>query len=144
MNKIKILGVLALLLIGVIAFIWGQKMNQPTISIEMPKQMYQKGEVTRIRIVNNSPEDICFSTCYPYYLQHKEKEWNSYDYPACPEENLNLPCISPGEKKDFEFTLSDKLKSGVHRIAVPVNKRGEKGQEFKEDKKAYSDPFEVK
>jgi len=140
----KTLSILALLLIGVVAFYWGQRSKQGDISTRLSKQIYNRGEEVRLTIRNNTFQQACFSSCYPYYLQKKNEEWSFYNYPNCPDQDSNLPCISPGEKKTFSFDLEKKIESGIHRIAIPINKKGKKGEEFAEDKKVYSDPFDVK
>lgn len=145
MNKWgKILGAVTLVLIGVVAFSWGRKSSQPPLSVELNKQMYNQGEEVRITIRNNSFKQACFSSCYPYYLQRKEGEWENYNYPSCPEQDVNIPCISASETKKFKFNLFQGLHDGLHRLAIPINERGEKGKQFEEDRKVHTDPFEVK
>lgn len=144
MNKNKILAILALLLIGVIAFLWGRRTNYVGVNVELSKQMYQQGEKAEVTIKNNSFKKVCFSTCFPYYLQFKDEGWNDYEYPSCKKENLNVPCIGSSKEKTFRFTLNKELESKVHRIAVPINKGGESGNKFEEDQKVYSEAFEIK
>lgn len=143
-NWIKILAVVALILIGITAFFWGQRSSQPPVSIELNKQMYNRGEEIRITVRNNSFGQICFSSCFPYYLQRKDKNWHSYDYPSCPEKNMNIPCLSSGQTRKFKFELGQSLQDGLHRIAVPINKKATAGEGFEEDQKVHSPPFEVK
>lgn len=140
----KFLGILVLIAIGVIAFYGGQRSTQSDVSVKLSKQIYSKGEQVRITVRNNTLEQICFSSCYPYYLQRKDEDWKSYNYPDCPEKNLSIPCITSGETKQFEFTLEESLPSELHRIAIPIDKNGERGEEFGENKKVYSEPFDVK
>ena len=145
MKKItKSLAILALITIGVIGFYWGRNVKQSDINVKLLKQIYSKGEKARVTISNNDAQQICFSTCYPYRLQKKNGDWGSYKYPDCPEENLNLPCVAPNEKRSFEFTLEERINNGIHRVAIPINRGGEEGEKFKEDKQVYSKPFDVK
>lgn len=141
---IKILGVLVLIVIGAISFFWGRQSSQPDFGVELSKQIYDKGEKVRITVRNNTLKQICFSSCYPYYLQVKNGDWHSYNYSECFEEDLNVPCLSSGESRKFKFTLRKSIRSEIHRIAIPIDKEGTAGEKFEEDKKIYSEPFEVK
>ena len=144
MNKNKILAALVLLLIGAIAFLWGRRATRSDVSVELSKDIYKRGEEMQLTVGNNSFKKICFSTCFPYYLQYKEENWNTYNYPSCSEKNLNMPCVSPGESKTFSFSLNKKLREKIHRLAIPINRGGEKGSKFEEDQKVHSEIFDVK
>jgi len=140
----KILGLLVLIVIGATAFYFGRSSNQDDLSVKLSKQIYSRGEGVTVTVRNNSLQQVCFSSCFPYYLQKKDGEWQSYGYPECPEEDVNIPCLSAGEKKTLRFALEKEIKTGLHRIAIPINKGGEKGESFEEEKRIYSDPFDVK
>lgn len=135
---------MALIAIGVIAFYWGQRSIQPEVAVELSRQIYNEGEEITVTVRNNSFKQICFSSCYPYYLQKKDGGWQSYDYSQCPEEDLNIPCLDSNEEKTFQFNLQQKIQQGPHRVAIPINKDGTQGESFEEDFKAYSEPFEIK
>lgn len=143
-KKTKILVVLILVVIGILVFFWERQMSRPEFGVELSKQTYDKGEEVRITVQNNSTKQVCFSSCYPYYLQAEKGAWQSYNYPDCPEEDLNVSCITSGGTKEFEFTLEGNIETELHRVAIPVNEEGKAKEAFEEDKKVYSEPFDVK
>lgn len=105
---------------------------------------YQSGDNLKVKITNNLGKNICFSTCYPYRLEKKDKTWQSYKYVECGHDNIHNGCIEDGETKAFELTLPEFL-SGIHRLAIPICSTtcGE-GQSFREESILYSNEFIVR
>lgn len=113
------------------------------VPILTDKIEYAKGEILRVSVQNNLNKTICFSSCYSYLLEKKLGVWESYQYAACQKADTNQNCINPGDKKAFEFNLSS-VAEGLHRIAIPVCFNCKEGEEFKENKRFYSNEFKVK
>lgn len=77
-------GIAVLLLIFIVfgvVFIL-QRANQGTkgITILTDKAEYNKDDILKIKIRNNLDKTICFSSCFPYYIEEKngERGWKSY------------------------------------------------------------------
>lgn len=114
------------------------------VEIFTDKTEYQLGGSLRLKIKNNSKDTLCFSSCYPYLLEKKtERGWESYNYVDCPKKDLNEKCIKPGKVKAFELVLIDG-KRGLHRIRIPACVSCKEGEEFKENKRFYSNQFLIK
>jgi hypothetical protein len=96
----------------------------------------------RIKIKNVSSKNVCFSSCYPYFLEKKDKEWKPYSYEGCPKENINQFCLKPKETKVYEI-LGEKEK-GIHRIVLPACLGCNAGEVFRNDKIFYSNEFIIK
>ena len=112
MNKKNI--VIYVVLIILIAFIFWQfsknlkkyiRYSFASVLISTEKSKYLNGESLKLKIVNNSGETLCFSTCYPYFLEKKDKNWETYTYVECDHDNIHNGCIEDGKKKAFELTL---------------------------------------
>ena len=128
-----LIGILTILvLIGFL--IWRKYRIFGNVLIETQKTEYQIGEALKLVIKNNFNRNICFSSCYPYYLEKKNGEWKSYPYEECPEANVNETCIEANKEKFFEIDLT-LVKLGLHRIAVPICIDCKKGSDFKESKR---------
>jgi hypothetical protein len=90
------------------------------------------------------PNNICFSSCYPYYLEIKANKWKTYEYyEECPHSDLIESCINPNYARFFSIELPD-LSPGLHRIRIPATINGESGNEFVEDKFYYSNEFIIR
>lgn len=117
------------------------------VSLITDKTEYAKKETLRITIKNNLKRDICFSSCYPYYLEKKEeksRKWKPYPYGECGTKNLVEKCLESGGTKIFELNLLLFYNTGSHRIAVPVCFDCKPGEDFKESKRFYSNKFTIK
>ena len=112
------------------------------IVILTDKTGYQNGGSLRIKIRNLSLRNICFSACYPYYLEIKDGQWKSYNYQACPYDDLAESCLTLLGTKTFEISLP-RVKSGIHRISVPICNNCRAGQGFEETGRFYSNEFEI-
>lgn len=135
--------ILVAVLIGLAIVILGFFWKQQKIVIKTDATLYENGAVLKTQIWNHSLENICFSSCYPYYLERKDGEWESYNYQNCPDSNLVQECINPWKIKAFELTLP-LVQEGFHRLVVPICKECKIGEEFKEIEKLYSNEFEIK
>lgn len=144
MNKkfLIILGVGLVITLSVIVWMgWkGYQLQKGEILITTGKVEYERGENLRLKIKNNLEETICFSSCYPYYLQRKNKRWESYKYVECYDFNGNGHCIDAEKEKFFELTLPE-VSAGLHRLVLPVCIGCKDAKEFEEDKRFYSNEF---
>jgi len=113
------------------------------VLIKTDKTEYDKNSVLKIAIKNNLGENICFSSCYPYYIEKKDGGWESYSYSNCPQSDINDICLSAHQAKFFEINLSF-ITDGLHRLAIPACLNCKNKDTFKEDTKFYSNEFSVK
>ncbi|MBZ9571894.1 hypothetical protein KJA15_00945 [Patescibacteria group bacterium] len=142
MNK-KILVVLIILIVLIIGWLVWKYQISGNVLITTDKTEYEQKETLRVKIKNNFRKNVCFSSCYPYYLERKTEEWKSYLYGDCQKKDLIETCVNPGEVKAFEITLSP-VEAGLHRIAIPICSDCKTGEEFKESRKFYSNEFTIK
>lgn len=144
-NFFILLVILTVILILVVSWMgWrGYQLQKGKILITTDGTEYEAGRILRVQIKNNSWENICFSSCYPYYLEKKNTKWESYKYVECHDFNGNGNCIDAQKEKFFELTLP-KISKGLHRLAVPVCGGCQSEDFFKEDKRFYSNEFTVK
>lgn len=149
MNKILLL-IFSVILLVIVVFVflaWKgyQISNKDELSLSVYKKEYQIGENPKIEIKNNAAKTVCFSSCYPYYLESGNGFLKSYHYGFCPYPDVTEICIKSGESKFFELVLRKiELKKGIHRIAVPACIGCVLQQTFREDKFFYSDEFFIK
>lgn len=140
--RLIIIIVVLLLIIGWMG--WeGYRLQKGGILIVTDKTEYEAGGDLKLKIKNNFPKQICFSTCYPYLLEQKNQNWESYKYTECQEFDGNGHCIKAGDLKAFELTLPKAIK-GIHRLAIPVCLGCKSKDPFHEDKRFYSNGFSVK
>lgn len=132
------LGLFILLLL--LVFLVSKKQK---LVITTDRKEYEIGDNLRIKIENYFLKRLCFSSCYPYYLELKEKEWNPYYYQECSHPNIAEVCIEPGKIKAFEISLLD-MKKGLHRLFLPACLNCFEGDDFRKDKVFYSNEFEIK
>lgn len=142
--------VILIILIIVIAVSWltwkgYQTSKEKEISILTYQKDYPEGENPKIKIKNNSTKTVCFSSCYPYYLESKNGDLKSYRYGSCPYSDVAEICMEAGEVKAFEL-LWDKMSvnKGLHRIAIPTCLGCTLQENFRKDKFFYSNEFIVK
>ncbi|PIR71887.1 MAG: hypothetical protein COU42_03230 [Candidatus Nealsonbacteria bacterium CG10_big_fil_rev_8_21_14_0_10_36_24] len=140
-----IIGGLALLIfiVLIVFLIFPKTPKEKNINVLTDKTEYMAGEVLKIKIDNNLKESICFSSCYPYYIQKKSDNWENYRYVDCPKEDITENCVEPKQIKAFELTLP-KIEEGFHRLAISACLGCRFSEEFKEDQKFYSNNFIVK
>ena len=131
-----------ILLIGWIG--WkGSQLQKGGISIITDKAEYESGGILKVKIKNNFPKQICFSSCYPYLLESKNENWESYKYVECQKFDGNGHCLKAGDLKAFELTLPE-VSEGLHRLAIPVCIGCKSEDTFREDKRFYSNEFKIK
>lgn len=147
MKKILILIILILIiLILIVGFLaWRGYQLKKGLIITTYQKEYSQGENPKIKIKNNSEKNICFSSCYPYYLEKNNGALESYRYGKCPFADIAEICIKPGEIKAFELLL-DKMvvEKGRHRIAIPACLGCTLQENFRKDKFFYSNEFIIK
>jgi len=115
-----------------------------SVSISTDKNDYKKGENIIVEIENKTNRNVCFSSCYPYYLEKKDGDWESYSYDNCSRIDLTGNCVKPKEKKFFQIEDFSYAKEGFHRLSVPACLGCNLVENFREDKKFYSNEFFIK
>lgn len=120
-----------------------ERRQEKDINVLTDKKEYGVGEELKVKIENNSPESICFSSCYPYYIERKDGSWERYRYEDCPKEDMINNCIGANSVKAFELTVP-KIVKGSHRLLVRACVNCGLNEAFKEDKHLFSNQFIVK
>ena len=133
-------GVSILILLILASVFIFPKEEQEEIKTFTDKESYKIGEVLKIKIENNLEKNICFSSCYPYYIEKKENGWKSYSYAECLKEDLIEKCVAPKETRAFELVLSE-IGEGIHRLAISACLGCQLKEKFKETQKIYSNQF---
>jgi hypothetical protein len=121
----------------------GYQLQKGEIVVLTDKKEYEVGETLRVKIKNNFWENICFSSCYPYFLEKRNEKWERYPYVKCHRFNGNGYCIPARKEKAFELTLP-KVPEGLHRLAIPICIGCRAKDPFQEDKRFYSNEFWIK
>lgn len=140
-----ILGICLVIILAIILWMgWkGYQLQKRDLSIVTDKTEYESGGILKVKIKNNFGENICFSSCYPYLLENKNENWESYKYAECQKLNGNGSCIEARKEKAFELTLPE-APEGLHRLAIPVCIGCQNEDTFKEDARFYSNEFTIK
>ena len=139
MKKVLLIIILITILL-ILGWVWYN--NQ--VIVKTDRTEYQKQEPLRVVIRNNSEDSLCFSSCYPYYLEKKDEGWRSYEYGICQEADVVETCIDSKDSKTFGIPLNAySIKSGIYRIAIPACINCEIGKIFQEDKKFHSNRFDI-
>jgi len=118
-------------------------MASASLIITTEKAEYLAGDNLRLKIKNDSGKELCFSTCYPYFLERKEENWERYNYVECKQTNIHNGCIKSEKEKAFELTLPE-VEAGLHRLVVPVCSECKPEEGFKEETEFYSNEFLIK
>ena len=139
---IIITGVAILVAIFIVSFFLSEK-EQGTIDVSTDKEEYSLGESLKVKIANNTRDNICFSTCYPYYFERKDNEWTGYEYEECPREDMVDSCVDPREVKAFELELPV-MKKGLHRLLIQACIGCAGSELFRIEKELFSNPFMIK
>ncbi len=140
-----------IILIILTVVIWGglswqqrsQVANATPVLIKTDRGEYSKSDAVKVAIKNNLGKNICFSSCYPYYLEKKDGSWDLYSYSECQKTNINDICLTAHQAKFFEIDLSF-ITKGIHRLVIPVCLNCKDRDGFREDSKFYSNEFSVK
>lgn len=137
--------VITLVLISIVSWlVWkSYQLQKGEVLISTDKTEYGKAGTLTAKIKNGFNEQICFSSCYPYLLERKNENWDSYQYNNCSEPSGNGSCVGAKEEKNFELALPE-VPGGLHRLSIPVCVNCKKEDSFKEDKKFYSNEFLIK
>jgi len=138
-NIIKILLTLLALGVMISLFLWFAKpVRAVTDRVE-----YKIGDALEITIQNSLDKPICFSSCYPYLVEKRDKKgnWISYSYSACDDQDLPSNCMAAGAKKIFRLAL-DEAENGLNRLKIPVCVDCG-NQPFQADFTYYSNNFRV-
>jgi len=136
-------GITALALILIISSLVPQKTLVGKAKIVTDRNEYKTGDILKVKIKNGLKTGICFSSCYPYYFEKKDGTWESFQYTACPKEDLVEKCADPKQVKAFELTLSN-INKGIYRLAIPACIGCNLQDKFKRDKWFYSNKFVIK
>jgi len=148
MEKKDILTIVAgifvlILMVLIVLFTSPEKKEAGGIVVVTDKEKYQIGEDLKVKIENQLEESVCFSSCYPYYIQKKNDGWESYRYIDCPKEDVIEKCVEPNQVKAFELTLPS-VGQGLHRLAISACVGCYFNEKFRESQKSYSNSFIVK
>lgn len=136
-----LLAIIVLTLIIVAGLAPSDRNRSSGLEITTEMEGYDKEDLLKVKIVNKTDKDICFSSCYPYYLEReKEEGWKSYSYSNCSDENLAVACIVSKDVKAFELVLPPTIE-GSHRLAIPICYDCDEGDNFEAQKKFYSNEF---
>jgi len=137
-----ILFSIAVILVGAALFAFWFRNREVTIRLDAAN--YGKGEEMLITIKNNFwSSEICFSSCYPYFIQRKNGDWGEYKYKNCIFEDRIVKCLNPGETKTFRTSVPN-LAPGIYRISLPFCRNCSLGTVFQEEERCNSDLFEIK
>lgn len=139
--------VVGLLMIAIGLAGWFFSSWKKQISISTQKLEYAKSEkMLKLNIRSHALVKICFSSCYPYYIQKKDGSWKDYPSAKCEEQNTAADCISPfgliGRAIDLSQWKSS-LGPDFHRLALPACIGCKEGDPFKADKTFYSNEFKI-
>jgi len=135
-------GLILLSLIILVAFLIPSKVPEEVNIITDAKE-YRIGDILKVKIENNLKENICFSSCYPYNIEKRNGEWNSYRYENCLDSDLNESCINPRQVKAFELVIPF-IKTGFHRLGISACIECNADEVFEQGQKFYSNDFLIK
>jgi len=148
MKKFLILIVLIifLILLGVGWLGWkGYQTTINGISISTNQKEYARGDNPKIKIKNNLRKTVCFSSCYPYYLEKSNGDLKSYHYNDCLFPDVAETCIEPGQVKAFEILLDKmEIEGSTYRVAVPACIGCALKENFRKDNFFYSNKFIIR
>ena len=138
--------IIVLIIITLIALSKSPKEQLVKVNIITEKAEYEIGDIMKINVENKLDKSICFSSCYPYYLEKKNEKWETYRYTNCSNSDLVKSCVEPGEVngRELNIPLTEIVKAGFHRLAIPVCVGCNIQDEFREDQRFYSNEFNVK
>lgn len=117
--------------------------GEEDVRVLTDKEEYALGEDLKVKIDNDSGDKLCFSTCYPYYLERKDGDWTSYKYIDCPEEDKVDSCVDPDQVRAFELKIPP-VDKGIHRLMIQACVGCETNEVFKKEKELISNQFIIK
>lgn len=131
--------------LGITGWFFGW-IRQIDVAIQKPEYTLQDS-IIMLNIQSYAPEKICFSSCYPYYIQKKDGSWEDYPSAKCLRENLAASCVDAFgligrgiELKQWQSFLKSDL---LHRLALPACIGCKEGEPFRVDKTFYSNEFKI-
>jgi len=133
---------LLVILIFISLLLSAGKPKDQTVLVATDKAEYRTGDALKVNIENHKEKQICFSSCYPYYLQKKNGSWEVYEYEECKEEDKVQQCINPGDEKTFELVVP-KVKEGSHRLSVSACVGCRETDKFRAEETFFSNSFSV-
>jgi len=134
-----VIGVLVIIVLIAFLGIWSAFYTQ-RVKVFTEKTEYKEGDALKIQVENYLRQRICFSSCYPYYIERENKGWQPVTFDFCPEPSIVEKCIEPKNVKAFQFAVPS-LENGQYRIAIPVCVDCSIQEGFKEDRWFYSNNF---
>lgn len=140
--KKNIITIISIIIVIIVAFFVLTAKTNNTLAVITDKYQYIRDEALKLKIENSSKAFICFSSCYPYYLEKKDDNWQRFEYSECLDKNIAEKCLSKDKVKGFEISLPD-LEKGDYRLAIPVCLSCQSLQEFKQEKWFYSNEFKI-
>lgn len=138
-TKKAIIGGLAAMLLVLLWFVAQAKV----VEIATRNTIYASSDFIEVSIRNESGRPVCFSSCYPYYLEKHSSQWEGYDYANCGQSDVAGQCIPAKDVKAFQL-VTDTIETGKYRIKVPVCTGCAEGEPFRKDSVEYSNEFEVR
>ena len=136
--------ILALIFSIGLTLIYGWKSPLKTGTALTDKAEYGLQEPIKVEIKNNTGGAICFSSCYPYYVERKNNaDWKRDDYPGCAEKDVAKSCVGSRQTKAFQISDAG-LAAGTYRLAISVCLRCSESQDFKIGRWVYSNAFIIK
>lgn len=141
LNKTIVAVLLVVLVVIALAvLVWK---NQKLVAMT-DKEEYSEGETIKIKIRSYFlNKEVCFSSCYPYFLEKQARDWKPYRYEQCFFPDRIERCVKPGELVAFAIPLPS-VSDGLHRISIPICQGCHIGEEFRENIRFYSNPFRIK
>lgn len=114
--------------------------------IKTDKQEYSSEEKAKIIIENISDKKVCFSSCYPFYVQIQDQTKKFYKYEECSFEDVASVCIDPKQKKAFEVDLKDQRilsSTNNYRFVISACLSCKLGDRFIKEGLFFSNQFKV-
>lgn len=133
-------------MVAIVVVLWLMFSPKPAkVMVATDRNDYRTGDSLEVSFKNELDKQVCFSACYPYYVEKKDGVgiWTPYSYDGCQESDAASGCIAAKSGKKFVLTL-DEIKPGLNRLKIPVCIGCSDGQAFKSDSVIYSNNFEIK
>jgi len=141
---IIVFGLLILVAIIVISYFLPEKpVIDGDITIITDKEEYSPGDELKVKIENDSKDKVCFSSCYPYFMQKENGNWEDYRYEECLEEDLVESCVDSKTVKAFELTIPQ-VPKGYHRLFIGACINCQLNEIFQSTRGLFSNKFIIK
>jgi hypothetical protein len=144
-KKLPIAPIVAVIFLIAVCIIIGLLISKNTNKQEfmavMDANQYSIGSSAKLKIVNNSSEEICFSSCYSYYVEKSiASGFKAYPYQHCDSADVPKDCIKGKDTKAFGLDIFS-IEDGVHRLAIPYCISCSNADKFTADGWIYSNEF---